>query len=281
MTNRPTAGTLDTSSIEGTLIGSFVSAIEWVEQNYGAADWSPRHVVVVSALVLGFTRVVFKSKYGVDWYALLHAFVTGYASFVCVWLSVFNAEALTGTAEPLRSVLCQGPLTSLHRIVPAMTMGYGVFDIIEGWGHGKDFLMHGLATFSIMAYFCEFDVGEIIVPMLLMEISTVHLCCMRSPFFNEKVLAVNMAFFTLTFFVFRIFICPYLWWDIFSTTWEHRENPESQACLPWHFKYVVFVFGMFFNCLNSFWAYKIILKVLRKMSGKEKVNELNNLKKDR
>jgi hypothetical protein len=32
--------------------------------------------------------------------------------------------------------------------------------------------MHGLATFTIMAYFCEYDVGEIIVPMLLMEVST-------------------------------------------------------------------------------------------------------------
>jgi hypothetical protein len=32
--------------------------------------------------------------------------------------------------------------------------------------------MHGFATFTIMAYFCEFDVGEIIVPMLLMEVST-------------------------------------------------------------------------------------------------------------
>lgn len=31
--------------------------------------------------------------------------------------------------------------------------------------------MHGFATFTIMAYFCEYDVGEIIVPMLLMEVS--------------------------------------------------------------------------------------------------------------
>jgi hypothetical protein len=104
---------------------------------------------------------------------------------------------------------------------------------------------------------------------------------MRSPFFSETVLAVNMAFFTFTFFAFRIFLCPYLWWGIFSKTWEHRDNPTSQACLAWHFKYVVFVFGMFFNCLNSFWAYKIIRKVCRKMSGEEKVKELNDIKKHR
>lgn len=33
--------------------------------------------------------------------------------------------------------------------------------------------MHGFATFTVMAYFCEVGVPEIIVPMLMMEVS----CC--------------------------------------------------------------------------------------------------------
>lgn len=102
---------------------------------------------------------------------------------------------------------------------------------------------------------------------------------MKAPILSETSLAINMAFFTFTFFLFRIFICPYLWWGIFSNTWQHRDDPTSQACLPWHFKYVVFVFGMFFNTLNAFWAYKIILKVRRKLNGQEKVKERNDLKK--
>ena len=32
-------------------------------------------------------------------------------------------------------------------------------------------ILHGVATLSIMAYFCEYGVPEIIVPMLLMEVS--------------------------------------------------------------------------------------------------------------
>ena len=95
---------------------------------------------------------------------------------------------------------------------------------------------------------------------------------------SETVLAANMALFAVTFFVSRIFVSPYLWWGIFSACWENRDNPVSQACLPWHFKYVVFVFGMFFNCLNAFWGYKVIRKVMRKVSGKEKVKDKNELK---
>jgi hypothetical protein len=32
-------------------------------------------------------------------------------------------------------------------------------------------ILHGVATFLVMAYFCEVGVPEIIVPMLLMEVS--------------------------------------------------------------------------------------------------------------
>ena len=32
-------------------------------------------------------------------------------------------------------------------------------------------LLHGLATFSVMAYFCEYDLAEVITPMLLMEVN--------------------------------------------------------------------------------------------------------------
>jgi hypothetical protein len=36
-------------------------------------------------------------------------------------------------------------------------------------------ILHGFATFTIMGYFCEVGVPEIIVPMLMMEVSIDHL----------------------------------------------------------------------------------------------------------
>ena len=120
--------------------------------------------------------------------------------------------------------------------------------------------------------YCHFDCTLIRFPH---QISTINLCLMRATFISETQLAANMGFFVLTFFAFRIVLCPYLWWGIFRTSWDNRDNPESQACLPWHFKYVTFAFGMFFNCLNSFWFYKILRKLRRKLSGEEKVKERN------
>lgn len=101
---------------------------------------------------------------------------------------------------------------------------------------------------------------------------------MRATFISEATLAANMGFFVLTFFAYRIVLCPYLWWGIFTTSWDNRDIPQSQSCLPWHFKYVTFVFGMFFNFLNTFWFYKILRKLRRKLTGEEKVKDRNSLK---
>ncbi len=108
--------------------------------------------------------------------------------------------------------------------------------------------------------------------------STPHLALMRMALFSETGLAINMFLFSVTFFLFRLVICPFLWWEILMISWEQRDNPVSQACIPWHFKYVVFSFGMFFNCLNAYWAVKIVKKLMRKLSGQEKVAEKNHLK---
>jgi hypothetical protein len=111
-----------------------------VDGSVGSDEWTTRQVAFFSVLVLGLVKLVTGEKLNVRWYSLLHASVTGYFSLVCVLLNVFAAEQLTGTTEPLRSTLCRGPLTSFHRIVPAITMGFGCFDIIEGLSHGFDFV---------------------------------------------------------------------------------------------------------------------------------------------
>jgi len=269
---------LDLSLVEGTVSGWILQGVQTLDAELGAASWSPFAIAIGSAAILRLIRVVTQDGKGVRWWALLHAVVTGYGSLATVWVSVAAAETLTGNPEPLRSILCQGPLTSVHRIIPAISMGYGLIDMIEGLGHGIDFILHGFATFTIMAYFCYYDVAEIIVPMLLMEISTIHLNFVHASFLSEKALAFNMGFFVLTFFTTRLFVCPYFWYGIYTTAHDNADNPISQACLPWHFQYVAFAFGMFFNVLNAFWAYKIVLKVKRKLSGAEKIAQSNALK---
>ncbi|VEU39242.1 unnamed protein product [Pseudo-nitzschia multistriata] len=279
----PAPPTLNADALtEGSVAAKFLALIQTFDDLTGAPEWaqSSRTIGIVTAALLFVVRKILGKKYGVNWCSFVHACVVGLMSFVGVWLNVFGAESLTGTTEPLGQILCKGPLTTFHSIVAAITMGYGVFDIAEGMHLAKaDFIMHGIATLSIMAYFCEYGVPEIILPMLLMEISTINLVFLgASELFSEKGIIVNIVIFTLNFTFFRIVACPYLWWEIFSTAWEHKENPFSQACLPWHFAYVVFVFGMFFNCLNLFWFIKILKKMVRKFSGSESWKQKNHVK---
>ena len=139
-TMRPVAVLLNAEVVKGTLAGSILSFVTFLDSNLGSSEWETRKVAVVTALVLGVIRIVFGDAYGVSWYSLTHGAVTGYLSAMAVWLSVFAAVPLTGMSEPLRSITCQGPLTSLHRFVPAITMGYGLFDIFDGFSHGIDFV---------------------------------------------------------------------------------------------------------------------------------------------
>jgi len=52
--------------------------------------------------------------------------------------------------EPTGSLQeCAGPLTSLHRIIPAITQGYALCDIMQGFhllstGLGPEFIAHGV-----------------------------------------------------------------------------------------------------------------------------------------
>jgi hypothetical protein len=136
---------LDVSKVEGTFSATLLSWIDLIDA-YGAATWSLKTICLVTVVVLGVLKISLKKKRGVDWYALVHAVVTGYSSLACVYLSSYG-ELLTGTPEPLRSLLCHGPLTSLHRMIPAITLGFGLFDIIDGFSHGVDFVSRSIYSY--------------------------------------------------------------------------------------------------------------------------------------
>jgi len=279
----PTAPTLNASALaEGSTEAKFLAFIQKFNDLTGAEEWAKNSVYIGAATLAVLTLIhnTFKRKMGVNWVSFWHAVVVGFMSFLASYLNVYAAEALTGQTEPEGGVLCKGPLTTFHSIVPAISMGYGVFDVKEGLLMGKaDFIMHGVATLTIMSYFCWYGIPEIITPMLLMEISTINLVFMAAgEYMTETMTIVNISIFTVNFAIFRMFIVPKLWWDIWYATWENRNNPESQACLPWHFTYIVFIFGMFFNCLNTFWMKKIIAKISRKTSGTEKWKSRNAVK---
>jgi hypothetical protein len=172
-------------------------------------------------------------------------------------------------AEPFRTAQCGAPLTSLHRILPAVAMGYAVIDVIDGFTIGLDFLIHGILTLSVMLFFCELDRPQIVAPFVIMECSTIFLNFVRATFLDEKGSLIVQLLFAITFTLCRIIIVPPLHFHVTKALFM----AETNDCDGPYFKWVVLLFGVCFNTLNAFWFYKLVRKVRRKLSGKEKIKD--------
>lgn len=170
---------------------------------------------------------------------------------------MFSYTKLQNGAEPLGSIICKGPLTSLHRIIPAITQGYAICDIINGFKLGPAFLAHGIATLTVSSIFNESNASHILTPMLIMEISTIVLCALRANFFTPTMQLITQASFALSFFICRIIISPIVYYEICTSMMNKSE--EMDACFPKLVFYATLIFGFFFNALNLFCKYRICL----------------------
>jgi len=149
-------------------------------------------------------------------------------------------------------------------------MGYAVVDLFEGRKYGIDFIVHGVATFSVMLFFTEMDRPHIVAPFIILELSTIFLNLVRATFLTARASLFMQILFALFFFIVRVVIFPPLHANM---TLKLFQNPNN-GCDGGYFKWIVLFFGVFFNCLNGFWFYKLIRKMKRKLiDGTEKVDE--------
>lgn len=190
---------------------------------------------------------------------------------ICIYLNANASVYITGMEEPIRSlVACEGPLTSLHRLIPAITQGYALCDIIQGYhllsneGLGPEFLAHGFATLISTALFNEYEVSHILTPMLVLEGSTIILAILRADFLSTRMQIICQAVFVVLFFLCRLVLFPYVYLSAMLVG-----ATSTGDCVPVFLYHLCFVFGAFFNCLNLFWFMKIIRKVKRKITGKD------------
>lgn len=153
-------------------------------------------------------------------------------------------------------------------------MGYAVIDVVDGFTYGIDFFLHGVATLSVMMFFCEQDRPQFVAPFLIMECSTIFLNMRKASFLGDTGSAVVQGLFALFFTICRILIVPPIHINMTRTLFMVGEND----CDAPYFKWAVMGFGTFFHCLNGFWFYKLIQKIIRKASGKEKIRDELSLK---
>ncbi len=245
----------------------------------GAWTWKYRDIAITTVGALFVVRSICHKKGGIDWYALLHALVSGLGSLACIYLD-WESAYLTGTPEPLRSMQCQGPMTSLHRILPAITLGYSLFDLADGFNLSFDFVLHGGATGLVMLYFCYYDAPHLLGATLTVEVSTIFLTMVRAEIFPDAVSIANMGMFVVTFFLFRILLFPFLWFVLVSSMWVEKNNETYSNCFPPSMIWFSFTIGLVFHILNFYWFYKILKKVERKISGKEGTRAGNDLKEE-
>lgn len=252
-----------------------LSFVSFLDESLGADEWTSTQVAVVSGSIFLLMFFTTHSYRGVEWYSLLHACLTGFGSVACVYLDMYASEKLTGVPEPLRSVSCAGgPLTSLHLIVPSLTLGYSIVDILNGFRLGGAFLAHGFATFSVMMIFIQQGLPQFVNSMLVMELSTIWLTVLKAEFFNETIQVLSQAAFFLSFFVSRIVMAPYIWFVIINSMYKAVFVDKTNTCYPTFMFFMTFSFGMFFHCLNTYWFIKIIKKIQRKLEGSEAISNV-------
>ena len=259
------------------LLAKIILSVAASLEQYGAWNWNLGVVALATLVVLIAVRNAFHKKRGVDWYAFLHAIVSALGALACSYID-FHAESLTGTPEPLGSCQCRGPLTVLHRILPAVTAGYSLLDLYDGYHISIDFMLHGVFTLAIMAFFCSLRVPHLIEGMLLMEVSTPFLTVVRGEFWTPMAAGLIQVSFALSFFACRIVLVPYLWFQLVTTMYQEHTKPTYQACISPLVLPVSVIVGLFFHALNSYWFIKIVKKARRKLSGVEGIHARNDLK---
>jgi len=256
------------------------------------SEWTNDYRIVAfffSMLWFGI-YVLIGNRNGVDWHSVSHSVLVGLGSIYCTYMNIFEAESISGMPEPLRTIRCEGPLTPLHSFIPVVALGYAVSDIIYGFQTGSnDFIFHGACMGTVLLIVCELEMQHSVISALLMYVSSFALNLMEADFFNATGKLVCSAIFAILFFLIRIIVVPYTWFQFLTTLYYEIQDGTStststststtESCFPKSFIYIVFVFGMLFHGLNLYWLRLIIRKVQRKLQ-KLHPKEKDSMKKE-
>lgn len=107
------------------------------------------------------------------------------------------------------------------------------------------------------------------------QVSSIFLNLVRYKHFTPFGSFMTQLCFVVSFFLFRIVLVPYIW--VNQVTKLLQQEQTDDYCQPWYFSKCILVLGPFFHILNAYWFYKIIRKIMRKLSGEEKLHERNDL----
>jgi len=202
---------------------------------------------------------------------LTYDIFTSIGAMMCIYIDYSISDSASFASLPIGITGCNGPTTPLHNILPAVTMGYSMFELHNARSDSRDIVLHAAVLLAVMGIVCELGYQYMVTSMLIMQTSTIFLFFIRRDYANETLNIIMQVLFLLSFFVTRFLVAPYFW-SLFLL-FHLKSLREEDQCFPNLFLIVVLLFGLIFHGLNAFWLGKIVKKVTRKLKNLEMLGD--------
>jgi hypothetical protein len=231
------------------------------------ASEQPVHIAALSIVVFFSVELVGRETWFTDELAaLIH-------SVSCMVLTGATVVLDLSTGRDIYC-FCSCPIEPpwTASVLPAITMGYGVYDLVVGIRrHARmDYSLHGIVLILACGAVCMTGQAHTVTYMMLMEWSTVFLNLRRL-----KSVFIDAAF-AFLFLLIRLVIVPVIW-----TTWVYRfyRGSTDTSCIPLVVPWAALFGGIIVNSLNVYWGRLLIVKVREKIrrfskSSSEKVEKV-------
>ena len=226
-----------------------------------ALFWFALDYMISPQFVKTSLRNIFRIRKSDGFYVhgMIHHTIISIGSFV-VYLRE-NDPNIVG--EPDRSFLCLPPVTSLSEILPAISLGYGFHDVVDGFRRSSPtFVAHGALLVFGFTLLCSLGVAHHLVRVLMINVSSIFLNMRRLDGGVGFNFAVDMMF-VVSFIIMRIIILP-SWWIQFLYR-AYSSDPQNWGdCMNEHVVLFAFFGGCVLHGLNLYWMYLILRNVCRR-----------------
>ena len=200
-----------------------------------------------------------KKSQGFYVHGMIHHTVVSVLAFV-VYLRENDPNVV---GEPDRSFLCLPPVTPLSEILPAISLGYGFHDVVDGFRRSSpSFVAHGALLVFGFTLLCTLDVAHHLVRVLMINVSSIFLNMRRLDGGVQFNFMIDMMF-VASFVIMRILVLP--WWWIQFLYRAHNTDPQSWGnCMNEYIVLFSFIGGCILHGLNLYWLYLILRNARRR-----------------
>eukprot|EP00940_MAST-03C_sp_MAST-3C-sp2_P001651 g1651.t1 len=179
---------------------------------------------------------------------------------------LFVESEVAATKEPERSFRCLGPVSIVSSLLPPLSLGYGVHDLIDGYRRRDvSVLIHGSLLTSGLVILLHLDVAHHIVRIFTINISSFFLNLRALDFGTRSNVAVDLMF-VASFAILRAIVLP-MWWIQFLSFAHRTPATTWGTCMSWGVVRGAILGGMILHSLNFYWLYRIVMRAYERYAA--------------